>query len=176
MLYYVYKFFDINLFQYISVRAGFAFFISFCLTMFLIPKYIKWAKAKKANQPINKWVKAHENKQHTPTMGGAVFLFATFIASILTVDMSNIYALTGLFILFGFGAVGMSDDLGKILNNDNLEGLSAKAKMALLILVSIITISILILFAKFPTTFYVPFLKKPLFDMGYFAIIFWTLV
>ncbi len=176
MLYYIYKFFDINLFQYITVRAGFAFFISFCITMFLIPRYIRWAKAKKANQPINKWVKAHENKQHTPTMGGAVFLFATLIASLLTVDISNIYVLAGLVTLLGFGAVGMKDDLGKILNNDNLEGLSAKGKMALLLLVSATVVAILIFVAKFPTTFYVPFLKTPLFDMGYFAALFWILV
>jgi len=176
MLYYIYKFFDINLFQYITVRAGFAFFISFCITMFVIPKYIRWAKAKKANQPINKWVKAHESKQHTPTMGGAVFLFATLIASLLTVDITNIYVLAGLLTLIGFGAVGMSDDLGKILNNDNLKGLSAKGKMALLIVISAVVVTILIFFAKFPTTFYLPFIKTPLFDMGYFAIGFWVLV
>ena len=176
MLYYIYKFFDINLFQYISVRAGIAFFISFCLTMFLIPRYIKWAKSKKANQPINQWVKAHECKQHTPTMGGAIFLFATLVASLFTVDISNVYVIAGLITLLGFGAVGMKDDLGKILHKDNLKGLSAKGKMALLIVVSAVVVSILIFAGEFPTTFYVPFVKTPLFDMGYFAIIFWILV
>ena len=140
MLYYIYKFFDINLFQYITVRAGFAFFISFALTMYLIPKYIVWAKAKKANQPINKWVKAHEGKAHTPTMGGAVFVFSTLVASLLTVDISNLYVIAGLVALLGFALVGMKDDLGKILSGDNLEGLSAKAKMALLIVISIMFI------------------------------------
>ena len=175
MLYYIYKFFDINLFQYITVRAGFAFFISFALTIYLIPKYIIWAKAKKANQPINKWVKAHENKAHTPTMGGAVFIFSTIVASLLTVNITNLYVIAGLVALVGFAAVGMKDDLGKILSGDNLEGLSAKGKMALLILVSIVVSAILFM-ANFPTTFYVPFVKTALFDMGYFAIPFWILV
>jgi phospho-N-acetylmuramoyl-pentapeptide-transferase len=143
--------------------------------MYLIPKYILWAKAKKANQPINKWVKAHENKAHTPTMGGAVFVFSTVIASLLTVDLSNLYVIGGLVALVGFALVGMKDDLGKILSGDNLEGLSARAKMALLIIISII-VSLILLYAKFPTTFYVPFIKTPLFDMGYFAIAFWVLV
>jgi len=176
MLYYFYKFFDINLLHYISVRAGIAFFISFFLTMFLIPKYIKWAKAKKANQPINKWVKNHENKRFTPTMGGAVFIFSTLLASILTVNLQNLYVIAGLITLIGFAAVGMKDDLGKILSGDNLKGLTSKGKMALLAIVAIIVSSILIFVTNFPTTFYVPFIKTPLFDMGNWAIAFWILV
>jgi len=175
MLYYIYKFFDVNLFQYITVRAGIAFFISFALAIYLIPKYIIWAKAKKANQPINKWVKAHEGKAHTPTMGGAVFVFSTLVATFLTVDFSNLYVIGGIIALVGFASVGMKDDLGKILSGNNLEGLSARAKMALLIVISAI-VSAILLMANFPTTFYVPFLKTPLFDMGYFAIAFWILV
>ena len=175
MLYYLYEIFNINIFQYITVRAGIAFFISFCLTLTLIPKYIEWAKAKKASQPINKWVKNHENKQHTPTMGGAVFIFSTLIASLLTVDITNPYVIGGLVTLIGFAAVGMKDDLGKILTKDNLQGLSAKGKMALLILISLVT-ALIIYNAGMPTTFYVPFLKTPLFDMGVFAIPFWVLV
>jgi len=175
MLYYLYEIFNINLFQYITVRAGIAFFISFCLTLFLIPKYIKWAKAKKANQPINKWVKNHEGKQHTPTMGGAVFIFSTFIASLLTVNLTNPYVIGGLITLIGFAAVGMKDDLGKILSGDNLQGLSAKGKMALLITISLV-VSLIIYSAGMPTTFYVPFIKTPLFDMGIFAIPFWIVV
>ncbi|RUA32814.1 MAG: phospho-N-acetylmuramoyl-pentapeptide-transferase [Bacteroidetes bacterium] len=176
MLYYLYELFDINILQYISVRAGIAFLISFSFTMYLIPLYIRWAKAKKANQPINKWVKSHESKQATPTMGGAVFLFTTVFASILTVKLHNIYAIGGLITLIGFGLVGMKDDLGKILSKDNLQGLSAKAKMALLIVISLIVTLLLVFATNIPTTFYVPFVKTPLFDMGYFAIPFWIVV
>ena len=176
MLYYFYKFFDINLFQYISVRAGFAFFIAFCLTMFLMPKYIKWAKAKKANQPINKWVKAHENKKFTPTMGGAVFIVATLIASILTVNLQNLYVLGGLLTLVGFSAIGLKDDLGKILTGDNLQGLSSKGKLALQAVVAIAVSSLLIFATNMPTTFYLPFIKTPIFDMGYGALALWVLV
>ena len=158
------------------MRAGIAFFISFSFALFLIPLYIRWAKAKKANQPINKWVKSHESKQSTPTMGGAVFLFTTIFASLLTVKLHNLYAVGGLITLLGFGLVGMKDDLGKILTKDNLQGLSAKGKIGLLTLISLIVISILLFAAHIPTTFYLPFIKTPLFDMGYFAVLFWVLV
>ena len=176
MLYYFYELFDIQLFHYISVRAGFGFFISFCLTLFLMPKYIAWARAKKANQPINKYVPAHENKQHTPTMGGAVFIVSTLIASFFTVKFTNLYAVGGLITLVGFALVGLKDDLGKILSGDNLQGLTAKGKMALLTAVALVVSAMLVFLADFPTTFYLPFIKTPIFDMGVFAIFFWVLV
>ncbi|MEA3434717.1 MAG: phospho-N-acetylmuramoyl-pentapeptide-transferase [Campylobacterota bacterium] len=175
MLYELSQLLDINLFVYISVRAGFAFFIAFALTLFVMPKYLAWAISKNANQPISKYVPAHEGKRHTPTMGGAIFLSATLIAALITVDLSNLYIWGGLITLSGFGLVGFKDDIGKILAGDNLEGLTPKGKMGLQMLVAILATGLLI-YAGFPTEFYVPFLKTPLFDLGYFAIPFWILV
>jgi phospho-N-acetylmuramoyl-pentapeptide-transferase len=175
MLYTLSQFFDINLFGYISVRAGFAFMIAFFFTLFLMPRYIRWAKARNANQPISKFVTAHESKGKTPTMGGAIFLTGTLIAALLTVDLFNPYIWGGIITLIGFGAVGMKDDIGKILSGDNLEGLSPRGKMALLSLIAA-TATGLLLASGFSTEFYIPFLKTPLFDMGYFAIFFWVLV
>jgi len=176
MLYYFYQIFDINLLSYISVRAGFAFFMAFCLTMLILPRYLAWAISKKANQPINKYVPIHESKQHTPTMGGAVFIVATLIASLLSADLSNWHILGGLFTIVTFALIGLKDDLGKILSGDNLEGLTARSKFGLQIGASLLVAILLIHLAHFPTEFYVPFVKKPLFDMGHWAILFWTIV
>jgi phospho-N-acetylmuramoyl-pentapeptide-transferase len=175
MLYELSQFLDINLFGYISVRAGIAFVIAFILTMFFMPKYLAWAISKNANQPISKYVPAHEGKRHTPTMGGAIFLGATIIAALFTVDLSNIYIIGGLITLIGFGLVGFKDDLGKVLSGDNLEGLTPKGKMFLQALISLL-VSGLLVYAGFPTEFYVPFVKTPLFDLGYMAIPFWVVV
>ena len=176
MVYYLHQLLGIHLFYYISVRAGIAFFISFCLTLFLLPRYIAWARARKANQPINKYVPAHEEKQHTPTMGGAIFIGATVVATLLTARLDNWYVIGGLLTLVGFAGVGLKDDLGKVLSGDNLQGLTARGKMALLVSVSLLVGALLLFAAHFPTTFYIPFVKTPLFDMGYFAILFWVLV
>jgi len=175
MLYTLSQFFDINLFGYISVRAGFAFMLSFLFTLFVMPRYIRWAKARNANQPISKYVEAHEIKGKTPTMGGAIFLIGTVIAAILTVNLGNPYIWGGLLTLIGFGAVGFKDDLGKVLSGDNLEGLTPRGKMGLLALIAAAATAIL-LASGFPTTFYIPFLKTPLFDMGYFAVVLWVMV
>ena len=176
MLYSLYELFDINIFQYISVRAGFGFFIAFLITLYAIPRYIAWAISKKAKQPINKYVPNHASKQDTPTMGGAIFVIATVIAVLLTAQVSNPYVIAGLMTIIGFALVGFQDDLGKILTGDNLKGLTSRGKMALLLVIAVAVSLFLILVADFPTTIYIPFLKEPLFDMGYFSIPFWIIV
>jgi phospho-N-acetylmuramoyl-pentapeptide-transferase len=175
MLYELSQLLDIHLFSYISVRAGFAFFIAFTLTILLMPKYLSWAISKNANQPISKYVPAHEGKRHTPTMGGAIFLGATVFSALISTNLGNLYIIGGLITLIGFGLVGFKDDLGKILAGDNLEGLTAKGKMGLQAIIASIATGLLI-YTGFPTEFYVPFVKTPLFDLGYAAIPFWVLV
>jgi phospho-N-acetylmuramoyl-pentapeptide-transferase len=175
MLYELSQLLDINLFNYISVRAGFAFFIAFILTLFAMPKYLAWALSKNANQPISKYVPAHEGKRHTPTMGGLVFLGATLIAALLSVKLDNPYIWGGIITLVGFGLVGFKDDIGKVLAGDNLEGLTPRNKMLLQAVVATLATGILII-VGFPTEFYIPFLKTPLFDLGYFAIPFWVVM
>ena len=175
MLYELSQLLDINLFSYISVRAGLAFLLAFLLTLLVMPKYLAWALSKNANQPISKYVPAHEGKRHTPTMGGIIFLSATLLSALISVDLSNPYIWGGLITLVGFSLVGFKDDIGKVLAGDNLEGLTPRGKMLLQALVAVIATGILV-YTGFPTEFYVPFLKTPLFDLGYAAIPFWVLV
>jgi len=175
MLYELNNLLHIHLFGYISVRAGLAFLLAFLLVLILMPKYLMWAISKNANQPISKYVAAHASKGKTPTMGGAVFITATVIASFIVTDLSNIYVWAGLFTLIGFGLVGFKDDIGKILSGDNLEGLTPRGKMGLQIVIALLSTGLLV-YSGFPTEFYVPFVKTPLFDMGYFAVPFWVLM
>ena len=172
----IYQFFDINLFQYITVRAGISFFIAFILTLILMPKFIAWAKAKKANQPIYKHAPAgHQAKGSTPTMGGIVFLTSTLIAVFFTVKFNNFYAIGGLIALITFAIIGIKDDLSKISGKSNEAGLSSKAKMMMQIIASV-AVGLYLYIGDFSTELYIPFNKHPLFDMGVFAIGFWTLV
>jgi len=175
MLYELNHLLHMNLFGYISVRAGLAFLLGFLLVLILMPKYLVWAISKNANQPISKYIPAHAGKGKTPTMGGAVFLAATFIAAFIVIDLENLYVWGGLITLLGFGLVGFKDDIGKVLSGDNLEGLTPRGKMGLQIIVALLSTGLL-LYVHFPTELYVPFLKTPLFDMGYFAIPFWILM
>ncbi len=172
----IYQFFDINLFQYITVRAGISFFIAFILTLILMPRFIAWAKARNANQPIYKLApEGHQAKGKTPTMGGVVFLTSTLIAVFFTVKFNNFYAIGGLIALIVFAIIGIKDDLSKLAGKSNEAGLSSKAKMMMQIIASII-VGLYLYIGDFSTELYVPFNKHPLFDMGILAIGFWTMV
>ncbi len=176
MFYWLYRHLEINIFQYISVRAGIAFFIAFFLTMFLLPKFVRWAKSKNASQPIYEYAPdSHQEKAGTPTMGGIVFIVSTVIAAIVTVKLNNFYVVGAILTLIFFSFIGMKDDYSKIAKKENSAGLSPKAKLALQFFASFIIASILIIY-NHTTTLYTPFYKYPLFDMGLLAAVFWILV
>jgi phospho-N-acetylmuramoyl-pentapeptide-transferase len=176
MLHWLYQTFGINLFQYITLRAGVAFFIGLFMTLFLMPRFIAWAQKSSRVQPINEYVSAHQGKAKTPTMGGIVFVFSTIAASLFTVNISNPYVIGGLLTLLFYAYIGFTDDWGKIRGAHNLAGLSARSKMLLQLFFGLGIGIFLITVAKLETGFYVPFLKASLFDMGEFSILFWVLV
>jgi len=177
LLYWLYEIFNINLFGYITIRAGFSFFIALILTLVLMPRFIRWAQKTSSTQPINTWApQRHQEKASTPTMGGIIFIGSTIIASLLSVKLSNIYAIGAILTLVLFSLIGFQDDYTKIKKNENLAGLKARNKLALQIISALIIVFFLYIFADFNTELYLPFLKNPIIDMNIFATIFWTLV
>ncbi|MEA3384722.1 MAG: phospho-N-acetylmuramoyl-pentapeptide-transferase [Campylobacterota bacterium] len=176
MFYWFYRHLDINIFQYITIRAGIAFFFAFLFTVFLMPKFIAWAKKRKASQPIYEHAPdAHQLKVGTPTMGGIVFVASTLIATVLTAKLNNIYVIGALVTIALFSLIGIKDDLAKISSNKNDEGLTAKAKLVLQIFSGIL-VSCILFYGSHSTELFIPFYKYPLFDMGFYAMIFWILV
>ena len=176
MFYWFYRHLDINIFQYISIRAGIAFFTAFLLTMYFMPKFLKWAKNKKASQPIYDLAPdSHQEKIGTPTMGGVVFVFTTLAATFLTAKLNNPYIVGAIIVIGLFSAIGMKDDLAKISNNKNSAGLSPKMKLFFQVIASSLVV-IVLFYVNHTTNLFIPFYKYPLFDMQIFAGIFWILV
>jgi len=177
MLFWIYQTFHINLFQYITVRSGFAFFISLFISLYLIPKFIKWAKKKKANQPIyNLAPKTHQSKSKTPTMGGVVILISTVISIILCTNLTNMFVVAGLLTIVLFGIIGVKDDISKILGNDNTLGLSARMKIGLQFISALMIGYFIYQTTHINHDLYIPFYKYPLLNLGWFIILFWSVV
>jgi phospho-N-acetylmuramoyl-pentapeptide-transferase len=107
-------------------------------------------------------------------MGGLVFMTSAIISILITTEY-NKYVLLTLLLLVYFTFLGFLDDFGKIKGNSNKAGLSAKTKFALQ-WVGALIVSFLLYKAGFDTNFYVPFYKHPIFDMGYFSVLFWSFV
>ncbi|WP_373069410.1 phospho-N-acetylmuramoyl-pentapeptide-transferase [Sulfurimonas sp.] len=177
MLYWLYETLNINLFGYITIRAGVSFFLALFFVLFLMPKFIRWAQKTSSTQPINNWApERHQEKASTPTMGGIVFISSTILASILTIDFSNFYALGALLTLVLFSLIGFQDDYAKIKKNENLAGLKARTKLFLQIVSGLIIACFLCIFVEFNTDLYVPFIKTPVLDMGGYSILLWIIV
>jgi len=177
LLYWLSEIFHINLLGYITIRAGIAFFLALFFTLFLLPRFIRWAQRTSSVQPINNWApQRHQGKAKTPTMGGIVFIFATIVASLITIKFSNIYAVGGVMTLVMFALIGFKDDYAKIKKNENLAGLKARTKLFLQILSALFISVFLYVFSDFNTNLYLPFIKNPVWDMGGFALLFWVVV
>jgi len=174
MLYYIYEHFHINIFHYITVRAILAFFISFAFTLITMPYFIKWAKTKFIQPIFELAPQNHQKKSSTPTMGGLVFVTSSIITILITTELNRYVVLTLLLLMY-FMFVGFLDDYGKIKGKSNQDGLSAKKKF-LLQTVGAFIISTLLYIMNFDTHLYIPFYKHPVFDMGIFAIAFWSFV
>ena len=177
MLYWLYEHLHFNLLQYITVRAGLAFFLALLLTLFAMPRFIRWAQRTSSVQPINDYAPdRHREKAKTPTMGGVVFILSTLAASLMTVRFDNYYALGGMLVLALFMLIGFQDDYAKIAKRENLAGLKARTKLLFQIGAALVGALFLIFAAGLDTMLYVPFYKHPLFDMHWFALAFWVLV
>ncbi|MFV0482088.1 MAG: phospho-N-acetylmuramoyl-pentapeptide-transferase [Campylobacteraceae bacterium] len=177
MLYWFYRHLDINIFQYITLRAAIAFFISFVLVVWFMPKFIAWAKAKNASQPIYDLAPtAHKAKSNTPTMGGIVFIGATLMATLLCARLNNMFVVGGILTLLMFGLIGFKDDFSKIAGKKNEAGLSPRVKLFLQITSATVVSLLLFLIPELNTNLYIPFYKHPLYDIAYFSVFFWILV
>jgi len=175
MLYYFYQWFGINLFHYITFRAIVAFFVAFFITLFLFPKFIRWAKGK-ATQPIYDLApQSHQGKGKTPTMGGVIFLAGAVGAILLTAKFSNFPVLLSLLTIGVFITIGILDDYGKIIANSNHGGLTPKGKF-LFQWGGAFLIAGLLYFHNFSTELFVPFYKYPVLDLKWLAIPFWGFV
>lgn len=109
---------------------------------------------------------SHLDKKGTPTMGGIIMIITTLIISaFLFIDYSAsepeiaTRLLPMIFVTLGFGIVGFVDDFKKVVLH-NTDGLSPKAKMAGLFLISLAYVAMLVFVFKNGCDLYIPFIDK----------------
>ncbi len=104
---------------------------SYLIGFFSIKKYIKFAHANpQFFQPIRQSGPATHlaTKQKTPTMGGIFIVLATLISTAFFVDISNRYILVVSIVMITFAAIGLVDDLMKVLYK-NTKGFRGSIKL-----------------------------------------------
>ncbi|WP_268913772.1 phospho-N-acetylmuramoyl-pentapeptide-transferase [Lentilactobacillus sp. SPB1-3] len=146
--------------------------LGFLITALGMPSLIKYFRSKKEGQMIREegptW---HEKKSGTPTMGGIMFIIAITLVDLIYGGVSHLLSpslLILLFVLVGFGLLGMFDDSIKIFKRQN-EGLKAWQKMLGQIIISVIFAWVYIA-EGFPMAIKIPFAGD--WNIGYFYILF----
>ncbi len=133
------KYSPFNIFHYITFRIIYAVITSLFVSFFMGPHIVKALKRHQMGQVIrDDGPSTHKKKAGTPTMGGLLILISIGVSAFFWVDLENILAITALFALYSFGAVGFADDYLKVVRK-NPKGIGAKVKfLAQLVLAVVI--------------------------------------
>jgi phospho-N-acetylmuramoyl-pentapeptide-transferase len=161
----------LNLFRYISFRAGAATATALFLGLIIGPKFIGWLRVRQGKgQPIrDDGPQSHLTKRGTPTMGGLMILTSITVSMLLWMNFSNRYVWACLFITVGFGLIGFLDDYDKVTKRHHA-GVSGRTRLLAEFVVA--AIGSYIILQGTGTELYIPFYTGPVVDLGFFYIAF----
>ncbi|MCM2277645.1 MAG: phospho-N-acetylmuramoyl-pentapeptide-transferase [Oligoflexia bacterium] len=169
-----YSFF--NVFKYITFRTFGAAITSVFLCMLAGPSFIRWLQRKQMGQSIrDDGPKSHLSKKGTPTMGGALILFAMTVSTLLWSDLTNKNIWIVLITTLLFGIVGYVDDYKKVVKK-NSKGISARQKLIGQTLIAVGAAYLIYLFREVPPDLKFPFFKEFSLNLGWFFVVFATFV
>ena len=111
MFYYLHNFSDwfgpLRLFEYISFRAGGAFFTAFLLTVFAIPPLLPFFKT----HCIQKSARTDgDNRPKKPLMGGVIIIGAVVISALLWGMIPDCKLIVFILATLALAALGFVDD------------------------------------------------------------------
>jgi phospho-N-acetylmuramoyl-pentapeptide-transferase len=157
----------LNLFRYITFRAGAATATALLVGLLIGPRFIGWLRVRQGKgQPIrDDGPQSHLAKRGTPTMGGLMILTSLSVAMFLWMDFTNRYLWACMLITIGFGLIGFLDDYDKVTKRSH-KGVSARVRLLAEFLVAGIGCAIITYGAG--TQLYIPFYKGPVVDLWIF--------
>ena len=139
-----------------------SFTVSVVISLIVMPalRKLKVGQSEREDGP-----KSHLNKKGTTTMGGLILILSTlFLSAFLYIDYASqeieiaTRLLPMIFVTIGFGVIGFIDDFKKVVLH-NTDGISPKAKMFGLLIISLIYVIMLVFIFKNGTDIYIPFFK-----------------
>ncbi|MEZ5751134.1 MAG: phospho-N-acetylmuramoyl-pentapeptide-transferase [Paracoccaceae bacterium] len=178
MLYWLAEFSEsfsaLNLFRYITVRAGAAFFTALIFGFLFGKPLINMLRRRQGKgQPIREdGPESHLlTKKGTPTMGGLLILSALTVSTLLWARLDNGYVWMVMGVTLGFGAIGFADDYAKV-SKSNHKGVSGKIRLAAGFVIAFL--ASLLAMQMHPTELSgqlaLPVFKEALLNLGWFFI------
>jgi len=178
MFYYLSEFRDIffglNIFRYITFRAGMATITTFLLCIIVGPYFIEKLK----NLKIQEITKRHDcpdldqfhhHKEGTPTMGGLFIVGSILISILLWSDLSNHNVCLTAFVCLSLAILGFIDDYVK-LRRIGKRGLTKRTKLAWQVLIGCFVGSYVYFNPETATKIHFPFFKDFILDLNWFYI------
>jgi phospho-N-acetylmuramoyl-pentapeptide-transferase len=170
----------LNVFRYITFRAGGAIMTALLIAFVFGPAMIRWLRLKQGKgQPIR--VDGPQRhiieKQGTPTMGGLLILVSTLVATLLWADLTDAYVWIVLFVTLSFGLLGFADDYMKVTKRSSA-GVAGRMKLFVQITVAV-AVSFAVMKLEEPSLSGVvafPFLKTIAVSLGWGFLAFGALV
>ena len=152
-----------RIFRYLTFRTAFASITAMFMGLIIGPAIVRRLREFQIGQYIREdGPQEHQKKAGTPTMGGVLIVIAVLVPTLLWADLSNRFIWLAMFSIVAFGGIGFVDDYLKVSRKRNL-GLTARAKLALQALSSLVIAVTLILFelkGGYSTHLIVPFFKR----------------
>ena len=121
----------LNVFRYITFRAGGAVITALFIGFLIGPSLIRWLKVKQGKgQPIRADGPQRHivEKQGTPTMGGLLILIPLVISTLLWTELTNPYVWVVLLVVGAYGLIGFFDDYNKVTKRTSA-GLSGRVRL-----------------------------------------------
>ena len=165
----------LNLFRYLTFRAGAAIMTALIIGLIIGPKFIGWLRVRQGKgQPIRTdGPQTHLAKRGTPTMGGLMILTALMAAVLAWMNIGSVYVWACLFVTLGFGAIGFLDDYDKVTKASH-KGLSARSRLFFEFVIAGIATWMIV--SKNGTLLYLPFWSGGALDLGPFYYVFGAIV
>jgi len=165
----------LNVFRYITFRAGAATATALFFVLMFGPMVINLLRLKQGKgQPIrDDGPETHLLKRGTPTMGGLMILSGALFSTLLWANLASPFIWAVLFVTMGFGAIGFYDDFLKVTKQSH-KGFSSRARLSLEALIA--GLACYVLSKYFPpalaNSVAIPVFKDVLIDMGVFFAVF----
>jgi phospho-N-acetylmuramoyl-pentapeptide-transferase len=159
----------LNVFRYITFRAGAATATALFFVFFFGPGAISWLRIKQGKgQPIRSdGPESHFAKRGTPTMGGLMILSGLFVATLLWANLRNPYVWIVLGVTGFYAAIGFYDDFLKVTKQSH-KGFSGKARLVLELIVALAACYLIMRLSPpaVATNMAIPFFKDILIPFG----------
>ncbi len=184
MLYWLSQFSDafgpLNVFRYITFRAGGAVVTALLFVFLFGPRIIALLRVRQGKgQPIRKdGPQSHiVAKAGTPTMGGLMILSGLVVSTLLWANLTNPFVWVVLGVTLAFGAIGLYDDYLKVTKQTH-RGLPGRVRLAIEAVIAGAAVIVIMQLNGSPlgSALAIPFVKDFLLNLGWLFVVFGAFV